>query len=373
MTPDHQSPQRIARLTPLADVLAWIDANVRAVAPSDANIADAAGRMLAKDIKVSHAIPSKAVSLRDGFALQSDWTSDASSYAPAQLPQIPMRVAAGDTLPSGADCVAALEHIAITGDSAQALAVIAPGDGVLPAGGDAGANQPILREGKKLRAHDAAILRIANMSSVSVRAPRIRVVQAGPSGDTIIASAAAMIAVAIVADGGFAIGGESTLDSALQSNDADAIIAIGGTGAGQNDASVTTLSRAGKVAFHGIGLNPGETAAIGNAGGKPVLLMPGRIDTAFACWLVLGQPILARLAGAIADDIATPLKLSRKITSTIGIADIVLLKRRGSDADPLTSGYWPMQALAQADSYLVVPPDSEGFPAGASVNARPLS
>ena len=68
----------------------------------------------------------------------------------------------------------------------------------------------------------------------------------------------------------------------------------------------------------------------------------------------------------------TPLKLTRKITSTIGIADVVLLKRNGGDAEPLASGYWPMQALAQANSYYVVPPESEGFPAGATVNASPL-
>jgi len=376
MVSGQHSPQRIARLAPLPDVLVWIDANVRAVAPSDAGIANAIGHALAEDIKITHAIPPKAVSLRDGFALQSDWTSDASSYAPALLPGIPQRVDAGDELPPAADCVAALEHIAIEGARAEALTVVAPGEGILLAGGDAGANQPLLRVGKKLRAHDAAILRIANISNVTVRAPRIRVVHAGRADDTIIASAAVMIAAALVSDGGAAISDESTgsaaLESALQDNDVDAIIAVGGTGAGRNDASVITLSRIGSVAFHGIGLMPGETAAIGVAGGKPVLLMPGRIDTALACWLVLGRQILARLANAVMDDVTTQSKLARKITSTIGIADVVLLRRRGGDADPLASGYWPIQALAQADSYLVVPPESEGFPAGASVHTSRL-
>jgi molybdopterin biosynthesis enzyme len=371
MVPDHPSPQRIARLTPLPDVLAWIDANVRAVAPGDVDVAHTIGRVLAKDIAAPHAIPRKAISLRDGYALQSDWTSDASSYAPAPLPLIPVRVDTGDELPSNTDCVAALEHIAIHAGRAEALAVVAPGDGMLPPGGDTGVNYPFLRAGKKLRASDVAILRIETMPSVSIRAPRICVVRAGRTGDPIIASAASMTAAAIVADGGIALDDKNTLESALQDNTMDAIIAIGGTGAGKNDASATNLSRAGSLAFHGIGLNPGETAAIGVAGDKPVLLMPGRIDAALSCWLVLGRKILAQQAGTIADDVATPLKLSRKITSTIGIADVVLLKRRGADADPLTSGFWPMQAMAQASHYLVVPPDSEGFPAGAIVSASP--
>jgi molybdopterin molybdotransferase len=368
MASDHQSPQRIARLAPLTDAAVWIDANVQTVSSRDARVAEASGYTLASDVKIPDAIPSQTISLRDGYALQSDWTSDASSYAPAPLPQMPARIDAGDALPAGADCVAAIEHVAIKGDRAEALAVVAPGDGILPAGGDVAAGRPFLRSGQRLRASDVAVLRAANMSSVSVRAPRI-VVDAR-AGDAIIAAAAAMIGSHIHVSGGTVINAPS-LEAAL-ATDADAIISIGGTGAGKDDASVTTLSRAGNVVFHGIGLMPGETAAIGKANGNPVLLMPGRIDAALACWLLLGQRMFARLAGCGMDDVTMPLKLTRKITSTIGIADVVLLRRNGGEAEPLASGYWPMQALAQADSYCVVPPESEGFPAGATVSARAL-
>jgi molybdopterin molybdotransferase len=369
MVTTPQSPQRIARLAPLADVLAWIDANVSAVAPRKAAISDADGKTLASDITIVRAIPSHAISLRDGYALQSDWTSDASSYAPALLPQMPPRVTVGVGLPAGADCVAALEHVAIKGDRAEALAVVAPGDGVLPAGGDVAANQLFLRAGQKLRAPAFAVLSAANAEYVNIRAPRITVVAFRNSG-SIVASAATMISSQINNGGGAAVG-DFSLASAF-ARDIDAIIAIGGTGTGTDDTSVIELQRAGKVAFHGIGLNPGETAAIGEANGKPVLLVPGRIDAAIACWLTLGRRMFARLAGGTVDDVTTPLKLTRKITSTIGIADVILLKRRGGDADPLASGYWPLQAMAQTDSYLVVPQDSEGFPAGAVINASPL-
>ena len=43
--------------------------------------------------------------------------------------------------------------------------------------------------------------------------------------------------------------------------DVDAVIAIGGTGVGRDDASVATLARLGRVEVHGIALSPGETAA----------------------------------------------------------------------------------------------------------------
>jgi hypothetical protein len=37
---------------------------------------------------------------------------------------------------------------------------------------------------------------------------------------------------------------------------------------------------------------------------------------------------------------------------------------------PLASGYLPLSALAQADGWVLVAPESEGFPAGATVQVR---
>ncbi len=106
---------------------------------------------------------------------------------------------------------------------------------------------------------------------------------------------------------------------------ADAVIGIGGTGSGRRDRSVIALSRTGKLTCHGIGLAPGETAAFGHVGGRPVLLVPGRVDAAIACWLVLGRALVARLAGGAIADAVSSVKLARKVTSTIGIAEFVPL------------------------------------------------
>jgi len=131
--PDRR--QRIARLTPLADVLARLDALVKPVMPRAADLAAALGRTLAEDVVIHAPIPATARALRDGWAVSSDLTTDAGAYAPAPLPSAAW-VDVGEALPGDADAVAPLDAVAIRDGAAQALAPVGPGEGALPTGAD---------------------------------------------------------------------------------------------------------------------------------------------------------------------------------------------------------------------------------------------
>src|SRR5262245_33790415 len=98
--PDRR--QRIARLTPLADVLARLDAVVKPVTPRMVDLAAARGRTLAEDVVIHAPIPTTARALRDGWAVSSDLTTDAGAYAPAPLPSAAW-VDVGEPLPRHAD------------------------------------------------------------------------------------------------------------------------------------------------------------------------------------------------------------------------------------------------------------------------------
>ena len=56
-----------------------------------------------------------------------------------------------------------------------------------------------------------------------------------------------------------------------------------------------------------IAVSPGETAAFGFVGTRPVLLMPGRLDSALAIWLLIGRHIIAKLSGGRVELDAVPL------------------------------------------------------------------
>src|SRR5262245_56699466 len=97
--------QRIARLTPLADVLASFDIGVGAVAPREETVANALVRTLAADVATPSARPARATALRDGYALRAELTTDASTYAPAPISPAPPLVEVGEALPEDADAV----------------------------------------------------------------------------------------------------------------------------------------------------------------------------------------------------------------------------------------------------------------------------
>jgi molybdopterin molybdotransferase len=362
--------QTIARLTPLADVLAMVDRDVKPVTPRSVELSAAFGRILAVDA-AAPARPSAALALLDGWALVADATLGAGGYSPALLPMVPPRVEVGEAMPPGSDCVAPFDAVKLAGTRAEALTNVNPGDGVLPAGGDCEAGLALRRAGERLRAIDGAVFAAAGIADITVREPRIRVLAL--RGSDIVKAAARLVASDIERRGGLAQLDDSGRDlgAVLATENADAIVAIGGTGQGRNDSSVQTLARAGRLAVHGIALTPGETAAFGFVGSRPVLLLPGRLDAALAVWLLLGRRLLERLAATTEESEAVEtLPLARKVTSTVGLAELVPVRRTGGTAEPLASKYLSLTVLARADGWMLVPADSEGYAAGTPVRLR---
>ena len=164
--------------------------------------------------------------------------------------------------------------------------------------------------------------------------------------------------------GGVAVTAEpGGLASALADAAVDAVVVVGGTGSGRNDATVHTLASVGEVHVHGIALLPGETTALGAVGARPVLALPGRLDAALAAWHLLGQVMLARLAGSREAPRLWPATLTHKVSSTVGLSELVPVRCEGGFATPIASGYVPLSALAPANGWILIAPASEGYPA----------
>ncbi len=369
MNADTALIQHIGRLTPLADVLGMIS-RCAPVEPRQIVTADALGCILAADALSPRAIPAADMALCDGWPVNAEATRDAGPYAPTPLDPPPQRVDAFATMPPGTDAIAPPDAVSIVGGLFQIMAPVAPGEGVLPKSGDVAQGGLLASAGARLRASDLAALMAAGVTGLRVHAPRLTIVNTKPG---VLEPAVQFVAIAAQATGAsVTVDQDGNLEAALLDGSADAVIGIGGTGSGRKDRAVTALSRAGKLYCHGIGLAPGKTAAFGHVEGRPVLLLPGRLDATIAGWLMLGSALLARLAGSTASEAVQSARLARKVTSTVGIAEFVPLRLAAESATPLASGFASLQQIAQADGWMLVPAESEGYPEGTVISVRPL-
>src|SRR5262249_5170496 len=146
-----EPPQRIARLTPLTDVLALIEGRVAPAPARKLETSAALGRVLAEDVVIQAPLPSEAIALRDGWAVPSDRTTDAGPYAPMPVPTA-QRIEVGEPLPSVADAVTPFDAVALRSGTPHALSPVGPGEGVLPAGADAAPGAVLIAAGRRLGA-----------------------------------------------------------------------------------------------------------------------------------------------------------------------------------------------------------------------------
>ncbi|MGV7215049.1 molybdopterin-binding protein [Bradyrhizobium sp. UFLA05-112] len=355
-------------LTPLDFALAALLHGVEPVAPVDLPLAEVLG-CVAAGMPSLGAHPSHDLAATDGWALRASDLVGASSYSPLPLTAPSIWVGAGDTMPEGCDCVLDADALDTVGPIGQVLAEGLPGQGVRRAGSDIAAGSSIVAEGMPVRTGDLLLARAAALETLSVRRPRLHVVNT-PGGKTaaqlVVDLARAAGAEVTVAD---AVGRDAaSIANALDLAACDLLLTVGGTGVGRKDAAVTALADCGEVLAHGIAMQPGRTAAIGKLKSVPVVALPGSPDHAFAIWLALVRPALDHLSVRASRKSAT-LPLARKIASSVGMAEIALLGEEQGAWLPLAIGELSLQAIARADAWLLVPGNSEGFAAGAPVGA----
>ena len=368
-------PQRLpASLTPLDAALAALLHGVEPVAPVALPLAEALG-CVAADMPPLPAHPSCDVAAGDGWAFCARDLAGASSYSPLPLTTPPVWVEAGDLMPEGCDCVIDADCVDRTGPMLQVLAEAVPGQGVRRIGGEIAEGSAVIAPGRRVRSLDRLVARAVGLQELNVRRPRLRVVNIpASSGEAVTARLIADNARAAGADvaGAEAAGRDAaSIAAALDAAACDLLITIGGSGIGRTDAAIAALAQSGEVIAHGIALQPGRTSAVGRIGKVPVVALPGAPDQALAAWWTLALPVLDLLSALLPRQAVT-LPLQRKIASSVGLAEVVLLKQREGHWLPLAVGELSLDAIARADAWLTVPGGAEGFAAGAPVDAYML-
>jgi molybdopterin molybdotransferase len=131
------------------------------------------------------------------------------------------------------------------------------------------------------------------------------------------------------------------------------------------------VAQHGELAIHGIAMRPSSPAGMGRLGGQLVFLLPGNPVSCLCAYDFYAGRAIRRLAGR-SPDWPYPcrrLPLGRKLVSQVGRVDYARVRVADGRVEPLaTSGASILSSTTAADGFVIVPGDSEGFPAGAMVD-----
>jgi molybdopterin molybdotransferase len=397
----EQTNPPVARRTPLKDAIAIIDELPCTLLGQETVALEAGtGRISAMAIQPWHPVDHGRRALADGYALAGLQTVGASPYNPLSFrllgsaapgtpfpgslaPNTAVRIAAGATLPTGADAVLTPEAAQQHGDRIDVFD--ATGPGAWTETGTAsrpGSDVPLFPAQRRLRAFDLALLAAQGVQELSVRCqPRVRILvmstQPGATDATpssaleSIDATSPMIRALVKRDGGLVEAcirldrDAAGLCDHLRRPGVDLILSIGGTGMGFNDHTVTLVKASGSLLFHGVSLRPGESVAAASLPFAPAILLPGHPVAAASAYECLAARLVRRLAGQAPDWPSPPrrVRLARKISSALGVTDWCRVRFLDAEtAEPLPlSGPPSLVHLAQADGFLLIPPESEGY------------
>ena len=326
-------PARDRMAVPLQDCLARALDGLTPVRVSLTETGAALGLVLAEDLCLPRDMPPVSEALRAGLAVAALDLVGASAGSPVSLWD-PVRVVPGEALPSGTDAVLPEDGTDTAAGSCEVVRPVSPGEGVRRAGHDGRAGAVIARAGTRLAPRHLMLAAQVGIARIAVRQPRVAIALDHP------------------AQAVFARGLLSALGASVVEGPAD-----------------LTMHPATDPEPR-LALVPAETAWLARGDGGLVLAVPARFDAMVAACLGLALPALARLTGAA--PLARTLPLARKLTSTVGLSELVLLSEGAGQWWPQPAGTLTLSGLAAAEVFAILPPDSEGLPAGAPLAAIPF-
>jgi len=326
----------------IADILERVPL---ATAERNVTLAQARGRVLARDVASDVDLPPFEKTAMDGFAVRA--ADFASGGGPRTLQVVgeskagagwPGRVAPGQCVeiytgaevPRDCDAVVMVEKSRREGDRVTLDDAPRPGQHVCHLGEDLTRGATVLRAGRRLSAIDLSVLAAVGVDPVPVR-PRVRLGLAttgdelvrasqkpGPGqireGNTFYLAARAELAGAEVVNLGILPDDESVLVARIGELLAtcDAVMTTGGVSMGRYDLVGAAFETCGvEPVLHKIAIKPGKPLWFGMKGRVPVFGLPGNPVSCLVGFEVFVRPALAKMEGADPQEWREKLRLGR--------------------------------------------------------------
>jgi len=403
--------QGFTRYVRLADALKIVLSKSKLLESEVIPFDRALGRVLAEDVVSEVDVPPFNRSAVDGYAVRAVDTFRASELKPANLrilgsveigvasklhlrKGVAIKIMTGASLPKGSDAVVMVEHTRAKDKNIAVSAPVTPGKNVSGKGEDVKAGEVVLGRGCLLRPQDVGMLASMGKTRVRVsRRPEVAILATGGElrkpGERLgraevtdinsysLAAAAEKFG-AISHRLGIVPDESEELKKALRKAiNYDVVIASGGSSVGEHDIMPDVIAELGELMFHGVAIRPGGPTVFGTIKSKPIFALPGFPVSSLIAFDMLVGPALRQMQGLPADRGYPKVRarLARKVSSTLGRADIVRVriksKEEGLVADPIrVTGSSVLSSMTKADGFVIVPEDVEGFDEGKIVEVE---
>lgn len=371
--------------------------------------APALGVVPAADVVSGEQLPGWARATVDGYAVRAADTYAASETLPALLevtgavtmgrapegeirPGSAMAIPTGGLLPPGADAVVMVEYTTepMPG-SVELLRGVAPGEGVLQPGEEAGPGDVLAPAGRPLRAADLGLLAAAGLTELAAHArPRVGIVSTGDEvvppqtralapGQVRDACAPALAGLVREAGGDPVLRGivpdepeelERVLGEAVAQD--DVVVVSAGSSVGARDLTVGVAARLGRVVCHGLAVKPGKPTLLADCDGVPLIGLPGNPRSALVVFRLVGMPLVRTVAGITAPPPTAKVRatLSRDVPSAAGRLDVVQATVVDGVATPRFGSSALLGPMVGADGWFCIPEADTGLGAGAVVDVE---
>ncbi len=385
---------------------AWarVMAAVSPLPPRRFSLDEAAGRVLAEDVRAETDYPPFAASTVDGWAVVAEDDSprrrilDAEGRAGempsvAVIPGTAARVMTGAPLPPGADAVVMVEDSAVEGEFVRFTRPVRPGENVRPAGSDLAAGQVVLAEGTMLGPAEVGLLATVGRFEVwAYPSPRVAVLSTGDEvvepwespGPAQIRDSNRYALMAAVREAGgipMSLGIVPDRPEVLREKveaalaQADVLITSGGVSEGDRDHIGPLLAERGTVHFNRVRQKPGKPFTFATVRGKPCFALPGNPVSALVSFELYVRPALRRMAGhtRLRRPEAT-VRLRHPVRPDPVRTEFVraVVEREGDEWWARTTGAQASSRLLSmrgANALLRVPPGPDALPEGTAVTA----
>ncbi len=361
-------------------------------------LTEARGRVLSEDIQADINIPGFDRSIKDGYAVVAQDTSQATESAPvvfASAQRVSMGqqqgrgairrgecayVPTGGMLPRGADAVVMTEYCQNLGDRVLITRPVAPGENILFQDEDFRKGEGVLTAGRLLKVQDIGVLAAVGALLVPVRLrPTIGIISTGvelvtpdrtPAFGEVRDVNTYLCGAFVEERGGipkyYGIVKDNTEDlrAALEraALECDAVLVSGGSSKDDRDITAGAIAELGDVFAHGIALAPGKPTIIGRIAKAPVIGIPGHPAAAFIVLTLLGGHLMHTLTRCLTNTESTKkVRLSQNVPSERGREEYVRVKVLGGEAVPLFGKSGLLNTLVQSDGLVRIGPVCEGL------------